>query len=88
MGKVVDLDPNKRFTKEEWKKFKDWVNSVEPDKIDSIYIAMFTDAGDGYESYSYGIDWKSVGYLATEVDVLRHTIYNEEVGSMLHPIDE
>lgn len=80
--KIIDLDPQKRMTKEALSRIKKTINGFDVDDV-SNFILLYTDKNGGANFEAFGIDWALLGigkaYLDSLSDRLIHETPSEDI---------
>lgn len=76
-GKVIDIDPTKRLTKEALTMVKEAVEELTIDNTDTlVVIYKKKDQRPNFEAY--GLTWESLGITQTMLSVLAETLLADE----------
>ena len=78
-GKIVDIDPTKRLTKEAFDRIKQTVNNFEPDQLEGFLI-IYKDREGGANLEAFGLDWPLLGISQAYLDELRRSLLLSETG--------
>jgi len=77
-GKVVDLDPQKRLTKEAFERIKATITGFQPEDLDS-FVLLYTDKEGGVNFEAFGVDWALLGISQAYIEDLRsQLLYGNE----------
>lgn len=74
--KVIDLDPQRRLTKEALKRIKETINAVTPENTDS-FVLLYTDNKGGVNFEAFGVDWALLGISQAYIEELRRQLLYE-----------
>lgn len=74
-GKVIDLDPSKRITKEALDRVKATIADIKEGDVEN-FILLYTNKEGGVVFDAIGIDWALLGIMQAYLEELR--------GEMLH----
>jgi hypothetical protein len=80
-GKVIDLDPNKRLSKEALDIIKDFISGLDVDGTSSITIIHTPSKGGSTSVQAYGMDFYSIGIAQTILFSLGQEILRQEYAS-------
>lgn len=74
--KVIDLDPQKRMTKESLNRIKKTINDFHADEVQN-FILLYTDKEGGANFEAFGIDWALLGIGRAYLDNLSERLLND-----------
>ena len=78
-GKVIDLDPNKRLSKEVFKSIQDTMAAYKHEDLQSLVI-MYTGKDGSTSLEAYGVDWAVLGICQAYLEELRFQALHEGDG--------
>lgn len=76
-GKIVDLDPNKRMTKEAFERIKKTISEFEPEALES-FVLLYTDKEGGVNFEAFGVDWYLMGIAQAYLEDLRKKLLYDD----------
>lgn len=76
-GKIIDLDPNKRLTKEAFERIKGVINEFEPDALDN-FVLLYTDKEGKITFEAFGVDWFLLGIGEAYLEDLRRKLLYDD----------
>lgn len=77
-GKVIDLDPTKRLTKEALDRIKETVSKFNPDSTEQ-FVILFTDENGVAQFEAFGVNWALMGIAQAYLEELRCRLLHDSV---------
>ncbi len=77
-GKVIDLNPTKRLSKEAFDLMKKMITEMDYEEASSL-IVIFTPQSGGTSVQAYGLDFQALGFASAVLTTLSQELLAEEI---------